>query len=241
MAGESSRREKILRDSCAKSSERNLTSLSFFASLACFCGYQLLLPAAAGVASCCEALDADDLAGEVDQDRTEGGTPLEVREVPTGGGGSPAKAVRSNPGAHRAIARSCGWVDGLGMTRRTAHNGSRRNTSGGCHAPITKNGAEKPLWHARRGPFQAVRPEKARKQGRRTRGGTVQWTNTARRCSRAESSGKCRLNGHHAARPMRAAGRMLSNTLTSAETRSRQKDRHTSERHTCASFGTTSP
>jgi hypothetical protein len=39
------------------------------------------------------ALDADDVAGETDQDRREGGTPFAAGDLPDGGGGNPKRIV----------------------------------------------------------------------------------------------------------------------------------------------------
>ena len=55
------------------------------------------LPATIGPAAGREALVADDLAGEVDQDRGEGGLDGPLRGLSDGGGGSPAWAVPGDP------------------------------------------------------------------------------------------------------------------------------------------------
>ena len=49
-------------------------------------------------------LDADDAAGEADQDRGEGGPPRQGRDVPAGRGGGAAGVVRGDPGADRSAA-----------------------------------------------------------------------------------------------------------------------------------------
>src|SRR5205807_212480 len=66
------------------------------------------LPAAAGVAPVGADLDADDAAREADQDRREGGASRPGSDVPAGGGGGPARAVRGAPGWDRSAARGAG-------------------------------------------------------------------------------------------------------------------------------------
>ena len=63
------------------------------------------LPAAASAAGEREALDADDAAGEADQDRREDGPPRPVRDVPIGGGGDPAWTVSGHSASHPAVRR----------------------------------------------------------------------------------------------------------------------------------------
>src|SRR5512142_203904 len=62
------------------------------------------LPAAAGVAPARADLDADDAAGEADQDRGESRESCEGRHVPAGGGGGAPGAVRGDPRADRSAA-----------------------------------------------------------------------------------------------------------------------------------------
>ncbi len=50
-----------------------------------------------------EALVVDHTAGEANQDRSQGGYALGVRDLPDGRGGSPARLVRGNPGPHPAV------------------------------------------------------------------------------------------------------------------------------------------
>ena len=55
------------------------------------------LSAATGFAETSAALVADNATGEAGQDRGEGDTALEVRDVPVGRGGCDAKLVRGDP------------------------------------------------------------------------------------------------------------------------------------------------
>ena len=51
-----------------------------------------------------QTLDADDAAGEADQDRGQGGPPRQGRDVPAGGGGGAPGVVRGDPGSDRSAA-----------------------------------------------------------------------------------------------------------------------------------------
>src|SRR5262249_49907135 len=76
-------------------------------------------------------LDADDAAGEADQDRREGGAPCPGGDVPVGGGGSPASVVRGHPGSVRSV--EGGTSAGL---RAIVGRGRRSHASeGGDDAP----------------------------------------------------------------------------------------------------------
>ena len=59
------------------------------------------------------------------------------------------------------------------MSWQAAQTDPRCENPRGCHAPTAKNEGEKAPRHARWGPFQPVRPEKARKQVGATGGGAL--------------------------------------------------------------------
>ena len=61
------------------------------------------LPASVGAATVCEALVADHAAREADQDRSQGGETLGIRDLPDGRGGGSTRVVRSDPGPHPAV------------------------------------------------------------------------------------------------------------------------------------------
>src|SRR5271155_4359610 len=56
------------------------------------------LSASGRVAPSGAALDADDVAGETDQDRSEGGAPFAAGDLPDGGGGNPTGIVPNYSG-----------------------------------------------------------------------------------------------------------------------------------------------
>ena len=117
-------------------------------------------------------LDADHDAGEVDQDRCEGGASREVREAPTGRSGGFAKTVCRHPGAHPTAA-CCALHGPFMMTRQAPRNGSRRDTSGVCHAPNPRNDPERPPWHPDESASSAWKTGETRKQGWRNGGRTL--------------------------------------------------------------------
>ena len=59
------------------------------------------LSAAGGAAPVGATLDADDAAGEVDQNRGQGGAPFKESGLPDGRGGSAARAIPLNPSGNR--------------------------------------------------------------------------------------------------------------------------------------------
>src|SRR5262245_23722783 len=59
------------------------------------------LPSATGAAQADPGLDADDAAGEADQDRGQGGRPRQVRHLPAGRSRGAAAVVRPDLGADR--------------------------------------------------------------------------------------------------------------------------------------------
>src|SRR5262249_2211932 len=84
-------------------------------------------PSATGAPEADPRLDADDAAGEADQNRGQGGSPREVRDLPAGGSCRPEEAVRPDSGADRPVEpRLC-----LGVRVAAALNGStsRRRAS----------------------------------------------------------------------------------------------------------------
>ncbi len=58
--------------------------------------------ASVGLAETGAALVADDAAGKAHQDRSQGNTALEVRDLPTGRGGGDKELVRRDPRPHCA-------------------------------------------------------------------------------------------------------------------------------------------
>ncbi len=56
--------------------------------------------------------------------------------------------------------RAVSWHGAFMMARQAPQNGSRRDHPRGCHAPTTRDEAEKPSAYAWAGPFQPARPKK---------------------------------------------------------------------------------
>ena len=108
------------------------------------------LSAAAGAAQKYSAVVVDDTSGEVGKDRGEGDSPLEVRDLPTGGGRRAATPVCSDFGADRtacdatravpiwlrspvwAEVRSGSWRERGGMHGIRAANDARTNSTEGA-------------------------------------------------------------------------------------------------------------
>jgi hypothetical protein len=84
------------------------------------------LPAAVGTPQAGPGLDADDAAGEADQDRRQGGGPRQVRRLPTGGSRRPAGAVRGTAAPDRAAATGVRLGVSDAGPRETHPTGGRR-------------------------------------------------------------------------------------------------------------------
>src|SRR5262249_44245778 len=85
------------------------------------------LPTLTGTAEADPGLDADDAAGEADQDRGQGRGALQVRHLPVGGSRRPAEAVRPDSEADRPV--DPGLCLGLRLAARTNGSASRRRAS----------------------------------------------------------------------------------------------------------------
>ncbi len=75
------------------------------------------LSASGRIAPSGAALDADDVAGETDQDRSEGGAPCAAGDLPNGGGGNPTGIVPNYSGKDW-VAEITHTVDGLMLAGR---------------------------------------------------------------------------------------------------------------------------
>ena len=99
------------------------------------------LPALAGAAGQRQALDANNAAREVAQDRGEDGPPHPVRHVPTGGSGCPtARPVPGNPASHPPVRRdpAAGCADRTGQGN--GQNDADIRASGGGYGRPPSNG-----------------------------------------------------------------------------------------------------
>ena len=102
---------------------------------------------AVGATEAREALVVDHTAREADQDRSQGGDALGVRDLPDGRGGGPARLVRGDPGPHPAV-RCAAAVGAAWLTHvpeRTVGD-----SSGGQRLMLRRNGMES-LFPRRRG------------------------------------------------------------------------------------------
>ena len=100
-----------------------------------------------GGATVREALVADHAAGDADQDRSQGGDALGVRDLPDGRSGGSARVVRSDPGPHPA--RRCAAAVGAAWLTLVTER-KVGDSSGGQRLMLRRNGTES-LFRGRRG------------------------------------------------------------------------------------------
>src|SRR5947199_3207805 len=114
------------------------------------------LPAYPGAAERDRTLVPDHAAGEGGQDRREGDRPRPLRDLPDGGGGGAAGAVRSPPGADRKAASTCHGAT-LSRTSRSSLPVQGRGASAAGPTPARR--AREGAWRAA---SAALRPDSSR-------------------------------------------------------------------------------